>query len=65
MKTAKVFSVAFLFLVGCVVGISNSASAAYPDRAIEIIVPFGVGGGSDTAARAVAEGLKPLLKVPW
>jgi putative tricarboxylic transport membrane protein len=40
------------------------ASAAYPERAIEIIVPFGVGGGSDTAARAVAEGLKPLLKVP-
>jgi tripartite-type tricarboxylate transporter receptor subunit TctC len=53
-----------LFLVGCVVGPWNSARAAYPDRAIEIIVPFGVGGGSDTAARAVAEGLKPLLKVP-
>ena len=42
----------------------NIASAEYPERAIEIIVPFGVGGGSDTAARAVAEGLKPLLKVP-
>jgi tripartite-type tricarboxylate transporter receptor subunit TctC len=40
------------------------ALAAYPERAIEIIVPFGVGGGSDTAARAVGEGLKPLLKVP-
>lgn len=64
MKTTKIFFMAFLFLVGCVMGISTSASAAYPDRAIEIIVPFGVGGGSDTAARAVAEGLKPLLKVP-
>jgi tripartite-type tricarboxylate transporter receptor subunit TctC len=42
----------------------NTASAEFPERAIEIIVPFGVGGGSDTAARAVAEGLKPLLKVP-
>jgi len=40
------------------------AEAAYPDRPIEIIVPFGVGGGSDTAVRAVAEGLKPLLKAP-
>ncbi|MCL5806959.1 MAG: tripartite tricarboxylate transporter substrate binding protein [Deltaproteobacteria bacterium] len=64
MKTTKIFVMAFLFLVGCVMGISTSAAAAYPDRAIEIIVPFGVGGGSDTAARAVAEGLKPLLKVP-
>jgi putative tricarboxylic transport membrane protein len=64
MKKARIFFVAFLFLVGCVVGITNSASAVYPERAIEINVPFGVGGGSDTAARAVAEGLKPLLKVP-
>lgn len=38
--------------------------AQYPERTIEIIVPFGVGGGSDTAARAVAEGIKPQLKVP-
>ena len=64
MKKVRILFLAFLFLVGCVVGISNSAAAAYPDRAIEIIVPFGVGGGSDTAARAGAEGLKPLLKVP-
>jgi putative tricarboxylic transport membrane protein len=64
MKTARIcFVMAFIF-VGCLVGISNSAAAAFPERAIEIIVPFGVGGGSDTAARAVAEGLKPLLKVP-
>jgi tripartite-type tricarboxylate transporter receptor subunit TctC len=44
---------------------SGTASwAAYPERAIEIIVPFGVGGGSDTAARAVAEGLKQHIKAP-
>jgi putative tricarboxylic transport membrane protein len=42
----------------------NAVAADYPERGIEIIVPFGVGGGSDTAARAVAEGMKPLLKVP-
>jgi putative tricarboxylic transport membrane protein len=47
-----------------IMGSWNMASAKFPERAIEIIVPFGVGGGSDTAARAVAEGLKPLLKVP-
>ena len=64
MKKKRVFFAAVLFIAGWIVGISNVAAAAYPERAIEIIVPFGVGGGSDTAARAVAEGLKPLLKVP-
>ena len=64
MKKSRVLFAAVLFLCGWVVGISTVESAAYPERAIEIIVPFGVGGGSDTAARAVAEGLKPLLKVP-
>jgi tripartite-type tricarboxylate transporter receptor subunit TctC len=57
------FFVAFLFVIGWVGGVGNASAAAYPERAIEINVPFGVGGGSDTAARAVAEGLKPLLKV--
>ncbi len=64
MKKAKVFFVVFLFLVGCLTVISSSASAAFPERPIEIIIPFGVGGGSDTAARALAEGMKPLMKVP-
>ena len=64
MRKTGLFLGAVLFLVGSVVGVSNGAAAAYPERAIEIIIPFGVGGGSDTAARAVAEGLKPLLKVP-
>ncbi len=42
--------------------ISTAQAADFPERAIEIVVPFGAGGGSDTAARAVAEGMKPLLK---
>jgi tripartite-type tricarboxylate transporter receptor subunit TctC len=50
-----------VLITGMISG-GNYCWAAYPDRPIEIIVPFGVGGGSDTAARAVAEGLKPLLK---
>ena len=56
--------VAILLVLGWVGGVGSVSAAAYPERSIEIIVPFGVGGGSDTAARAVAEGLKPLLKVP-
>lgn len=64
MNRTRWILAAGVLLLGCVMGAWSPASAAFPERAIEIIVPFGVGGGSDTAARAVAEGLKPLLKVP-
>jgi len=64
MKPARtqwwvVFSLLAMALTLAFTGI---ARAEYPERAIEILVPFGAGGGSDTAARAVAEGMKPLLK---
>jgi len=63
MKRAMFFLAVFV-VMGLAAGVGNVSAAPYPERTIEIIVPFGVGGGSDTAARAVAEGLKPLLKVP-
>lgn len=40
---------------------TNGLTAAYPERPIEIIVPFGVGGGSDTAARAIVPALEKVL----
>jgi len=61
MKKAFCFTLALLISIGALPGV-NALAADYPERAIEILVPFGAGGGSDTAARAVAEGLKPLLK---
>ncbi len=64
MKKVKWFFLSILLFSAFVMGSWGIASAAFPERQIEIIVPFGVGGGSDVAARAVAEGLKPLLKVP-
>lgn len=52
-----------VFLVsGLAMAAANLMAAEYPERAIEILVPFGAGGGSDTAARAVVEGMKPQLK---
>ncbi len=39
----------------------SASTAAYPERPIEIIVPFGVGGGSDTASRAIVPGLEKVL----
>ena len=64
MKRVTGILCAVLFVTGLCFSTVDIAAAAYPEQAIEILVPFGVGGGSDTAARAVAEGLKPLLKVP-
>lgn len=64
-QSSRISLVVLLFVVGVfMLGSWSFAAEQYPDRAIEIIVPFGVGGGSDTAVRAVAEGMKPLLKVP-
>jgi len=62
MKTSTPIAWSMFFLLGLVFGNANTQAADYPERAIEILVPFGAGGGSDTAARAVVEGMKPLLK---
>ena len=62
MKTSTLVALSMFCLLGLVFGNANTHAADYPERAIEILVPFGAGGGSDTAARAVVEGMKPLLK---
>ncbi len=55
-------AVCFMAFLSLLLGLGGIAAADYPERAIEILVPFGAGGGSDTAARALVEGIKPQLK---
>ena len=43
--------------------LSSSAFAAWPDKPISIIVPWGAGGNTDTVARLVAQGLQKELGV--
>jgi tripartite-type tricarboxylate transporter receptor subunit TctC len=40
-----------------------SADEAYPSRPIDLIVPWGTGGGADYVGRALAKELQPLLGV--
>ncbi len=40
------------------------ALAAYPERPIQVIVPWDAGGGTDISARIFAAGLEKELKVP-
>jgi tripartite-type tricarboxylate transporter receptor subunit TctC len=42
----------------------TAAHAQYPEDAIEMIVPFGAGGGYDRLARTIAEPLEAELGVP-
>ena len=42
----------------------SAARAAYPDRPIRLIVPFGAGGNADVVARLVAQGMSDRLGQP-
>jgi len=42
---------------------NGSASAAYPDRVVKIVVPFAPGGGTDLVARALAQEMAKNLGV--
>ncbi|MDD0824065.1 tripartite tricarboxylate transporter substrate binding protein [Mannheimia sp. AT1] len=50
-------------LLASSVFIASTALAAYPEKPITIIVPWGAGGNTDTIARLVAKGLQEELKV--
>ena len=53
-------SLAFLYLVF----FAATASAGFPDRPIEFIIPFGAGGGADTEGRLLAKEMSNILGVP-
>lgn len=49
---------AVMTLCAAMVAPAVSASAAYPERPIHMIVPWAAGGGTDVVARALAEAMK-------
>jgi tripartite-type tricarboxylate transporter receptor subunit TctC len=44
--------------------VTTSAHAEWPDKPIRFVVPFAAGGGADSLARAVAEGMAKVLGQP-
>jgi tripartite-type tricarboxylate transporter receptor subunit TctC len=51
-------------LTPAVLALPRSAFAAYPDRAIHLIVPFAAGGNADAVGRIVAEEMHKALRQP-
>ena len=47
-----------------IVGLSQPASAEWPEKPIQVIVPFGAGGDTDFNARLYGKYLKPILGKP-
>lgn len=51
-------------IIACFSFVSSAALAEYPERPIRIIVPWAAGGGTDTVARLLAQGMEEHLGVP-
>jgi tripartite-type tricarboxylate transporter receptor subunit TctC len=54
-------------LLGLVMGMSAAvgAQAAYPERAITVVVPFPAGGSTDAIARAIGPKISAKFGQPW
>src|SRR3954453_3934355 len=47
-----------------VAAVTHAQAQSYPSRQITLIVPFPPGGSTDTAARIMAERMRPILGQP-
>ena len=63
MKKLTLFVLVSCFIVLSVSMISAKADAAYPTRDINIVVPWGAGGGTDLTMRALADQMQGVLGV--
>lgn len=64
MKKTRVFAAALSALLAAAV-FSGPASAAYPEKPIEFIIPFGAGGGADIEGRLLAREMAKILGQPF
>ena len=62
MKHTKLLAV--LLVVVLMLSMSSAAFADYPEKAIEVLIPAGPGGDTDTTVRAISASLTELLGQP-
>jgi tripartite-type tricarboxylate transporter receptor subunit TctC len=51
-------------LAACAPGVGGAYAQSYPSRPVTIIAPFPPGGSTDTVARIMARGMRPILGQP-
>ena len=56
---------AILVACGLLLGTTNAALADWPEKPVQLIVPYPAGGAADLPARAVAEGLQRKFRQPF
>lgn len=68
MKRLRILTVFLLLtilaLTGCQSQQSKEATVNFPEKSIEIIVPYAAGGGTDAVARALADAAKDCFSKP-
>src|SRR6185437_16817585 len=55
------FALPLATVAGLALGGSKAVAAGYPERPIELIVPWGPGGGADQLARLVSKLMEPIF----
>ncbi|MBU4610553.1 tripartite tricarboxylate transporter substrate binding protein BugD [Achromobacter sp. GG226] len=60
MQLKSVISAGLISLAG-IATVAHAADAAYPTRAVNMVVPFAAGGPTDSVARALAEAMRTEL----
>jgi tripartite-type tricarboxylate transporter receptor subunit TctC len=64
MFRRKLLGIATLAAAACAAGLAAPVEAAWPDRPIQLIVPWAAGGGTDAVARIFGTLLEKELKQP-